>query len=236
METMNHGTLFGVGVGPGDPELLTLKAVKVLERCPVIAAPRTAGGETLALDIAAQAVDLTGKEVLPLSFTMARDPAARREAHRTAAQAVRERLEQGLDVALLNLGDLSIYSTWSYIMDLLKPLGFPIVMIPGVPSFCAVAARLGISLVEQEEMLHISSGRAPLEPVLDLPGTKVLMKSGKQLSEVLDVLEKRGLTDHSALVRNCGLPQEAVCGDLSHFDPARHAGYFSTVIVKEDKL
>ncbi len=235
MEQIKRGTLFGVGVGPGDPELMTLKAVRTLEHCPVIAAPRTASGETLALDIAAQAVDFTDKEILPLSFTMARDPAQRREAHREAVQLLCEQLDQGLDVAVLNLGDLSIYSTWSYLMERIKPLGYEVVMVPGVPSFCAVAARLGISLVEQNEPLHISSGRGDVEALLDLPGTKVLMKSGAQMPGVLSALEGRGLLEHSAMVRSCGLSEEAVCQPLSQFDPAKHAGYFSTVIVKEDK-
>lgn len=235
MEQIKRGTLFGVGVGPGDPELMTLKAVRTLEHCPVIAAPRTASGETLALNIAAQAADLAGKEILPLSFTMARDPAQRREAHREAVHLLCEKLDQGLDVAVVNLGDLSIYSTWSYLMALIKPLGYPIVMVPGVPSFCAVAARLGISLVEQNEPLHLSSGHGDLDTLLDLPGTKVLMKSGSQLPGVLTVLEKRGLLEHSAMVRSCGLAEEAACQPLTQFDPAKHAGYFSTVIVKEEK-
>lgn len=235
MEQMKRGTLFGVGVGPGDPELMTLKAVRTLEQCPVIAAPRTASGETLALNIAAQSVDLTDKEILPLSFTMARDPAQRLESHREAVRLLCEKLDRGLDVAVLNLGDLSIYSTWSYLMGLIKPMGYDIVIVPGVPSFCAVAAKLGISLVEQNEPLHISSGRGDLEELLDLPGTKVLMKSGSQMPGVLSALEERDLLEHSSMVRSCGLAEEAVCQPLTQFDPAKHAGYFSTVIVKEDK-
>ena len=71
----SHGTFYGVGVGPGDPELLTLKALRTLEHCPVIAAPRTRSGEMLALDIVRQAISLEGKTILPLDFTMSRDPA-----------------------------------------------------------------------------------------------------------------------------------------------------------------
>lgn len=94
------GTFYAVSVGPGDPELLTLQAVRVLENTPVIAAPQTASGQMLALDIARGAVDLTGKSVLPLRFTMSHDAAVRAESYRAAASAVEAELRQGRDVAL----------------------------------------------------------------------------------------------------------------------------------------
>ena len=143
---MKKGVFYGVGVGPGDPELLTLKAVHLLERCPVIAAPRTKSGEMLALDIASAAVDLGEKTIVPLYFSMERDKAVQHAAHVDAAEAVRPYLDAGQDVAMLNLGDVSIYATYVYLMEILGEQGYEPVMVPGVPSFCAVAARLGVSL------------------------------------------------------------------------------------------
>ena len=233
MEAVTKGIFYGVGIGPGDPELLTLKAVRTLEACPVIAAPQTKSGGMLALDIAQQAVDLSRKELLPLYFSMSRDPAVLAAAREEAAQAVRERLDTGLDVAMLNLGDVSIYATCSYLMDILDRQGYRTVMIPGVPSFCAVAARLGVSLTEMNSPLHIAPGSSDLDATLDLPGTKVLMKSGRQLPAVLKALKERDLLDHSMLVENCGLPTEVVCSDLSREQPEADAGYFVTLIVKE---
>lgn len=230
---MKKGVFYGVGVGPGDPELLTLKAVHLLERCPVIAAPRTKSGEMLALDIASAAVDLGEKTIVPLYFSMERDKVVQHAAHVDAAEAVRPYLDAGQDVAMLNLGDVSIYATYVYLMEILGEQGYETVMVPGVPSFCAVAARLGVSLTEMNSPLHIAPGGMALDEVLDQPGTKVLMKSGRQMPAVLDALAERDMLGKSMLVQNCGLPGETVYPDLSQSRPEGGHGYFSTVIVKE---
>ena len=231
MET-RQGILYGVGVGPGDPELLTLKALRTLERCPVIAAPRTRSGEMLALDIVHQAMSLEGKTILPLNFTMSRDPAVLRASHLRASEDIAAHLSAGRDVAMLNLGDVSIYATFGYLMDILTGSGYEAVMVPGVPSFCAVAARLGVSLTTASSPLHIlPASRDALEEQLSLPGTKVLMKSGKQLPQAAEALRRKGLLEKAAMVRDCGLPTEQVCRDLQHL--RSETGYFATVIVKE---
>ena len=228
MET-RQGILYGVGVGPGDPELLTIKALRTLERCPVIAAPQTKSGEMLALDIVRQAAPLEDKTILPLFFTMARDKSRQHSAHEAAADAVAQHLQAGRDVAMLNLGDVSIYATFGYIMDILRRRGYAVVMIPGVPSFCAAAARLGITLVRGETPLHIAQATGPIEPMLALPGAKVLMKAGRRLPEVRAALEQT--EEFGALVENCGLPGETIYSDLRQAPES--VGYFATAIVKE---
>jgi precorrin-2/cobalt-factor-2 C20-methyltransferase len=228
-----YGILFSVGVGPGDPGLMTLKAVETVRRCPVIAAPRTRSGEMLALEIARGAVELDGKAVLPLDFSMARDREKRRLDHERAADAIEAQLREGRDVAMLNLGDVSVYATCGYVRELIVQRGYESVMIPGVTSFCAVAARLDTSLTEPDEPLHIIPGGAwSTEKALELPGTKVLMKPGRSLPEVIAALEKHGCLDRSAMVADCGLPTERVYTDLRSVpdDP----GYFVTVVVKND--
>ena len=228
---VKKGILYGVGVGPGDPELLTMKAVRLLQRCPVIAAPRTKSGETLALDIVRQALPLDGKTILPLYFSMERDKALIRAAHERAVDAIQAHLDAGEDVAMLNLGDVSIYATGGYLVDLLSARGYETEMVPGVPSFCAAAARLGISLTTRDSPLHIlPAGGVSLEEALDLPGTRVLMKAGRRLPEVVSALEQRDLLKRAVLVENCGLPGERICTDLSQ---GTDFGYFTTVIVKE---
>lgn len=144
MEQRMTGTLYGVSVGPGDPELLTLQAVRLLRQCPVLAAPQTASGQMLALDIARRALgaELDSKTILPLQFAMSRDAAVLRASHETAASAVRPLLDAGQDVAMLNLGDVSIYATFGYLQEILQAQGYATAMAAGVPSFCAAAARL----------------------------------------------------------------------------------------------
>ena len=232
---MEHtvGTFYGVSVGPGDPELLTLKAVRCIERCPVLAAPRTAEDRMLALEIVKGAVDVSGKTILPLQFTMSRDADTLRASHEAAAGAVREALDAGQDVAMLNLGDVSIYATYGYLEEILQAQGYPTARIAGVPSFCAAAAALGRSLTDgMEAPLTLAPGRHA-EQVLDAPGAKVLMKSGRQLPAALAALRQRGLLEKSAMACNCGLPEQTLWPDLSSYDPARPVGYFTTIIVKE---
>ena len=171
------GTFYAVGVGPGDASLLTLQAVKILEQCPVLAAPQTASGQMLALDIARGAVDLSKKEILPLRFTMSRDLAVREESYRAICAQLEGFLSRGQDVAMVNLGDVSIYATAYYIFDRLQKAGFPAKMVPGITSFSAVAAQLGWSLTEENAPLHIIPGSTDLQAALHLPGTKVLMEN-----------------------------------------------------------
>ena len=174
------GTFYGVSVGPGDPELLTLQAVRLIRKCPVLAAPQTSSGQMLALDIARSALGeaLDGKTIVPLHFAMSRDPAVMAASHKAAVQAVRPYLDAGQDTAMLNLGDVSIYATFGYLQRLLEAEGYPTAMAAGVPSFCAAAARLNVPLTGgMDAPLTIAPG-SWAGRVLDTPGTKVLMKTG----------------------------------------------------------
>ncbi len=229
---MTAGTFYAVGVGPGDPELLTRKAAAVLESCPVIAAPRVSSGEMLALKIAAGAVDLSGKEILPLTFAMAREKSVRAAGYTAAADCIAQYLDLGRDVAMVNLGDVSIYATAYYVLDELRRRGFETQMIPGIPSFCAVAAALGRSLTGPDEPLHIiPAGETDLDAALAMPGTKVLMKSGRSMPATAAALARAGVAQKSAMVADCGLPTEQVFHSME--DLPEEISYFATVIVPE---
>ena len=224
------GTLWGVSVGPGDPELMTLLAVRTIRRCPVIAAPRTESGRTLALDIAAQAADLTGKTVLPLDFTMAPRKESRREAHAAAEAALAEHLAAGRDVAFLTLGDVSVYSTFDCVEPGIRARGFETRRIPGVPSFCAAAAALDLSLGEGDDPVRLlPGGMEGRAEELGRNGTAVLMKT-RDLAGVREALREAGRGDRAFLVQNYGLPEERIRRGL---EEPWEDGYFSVVIVKE---
>lgn len=229
---MNKGKLYGVSVGPGDPELMTLKAKRIVEGCPVVAAPVTPQDNTLALDIAAQAASLTDKTLLKLPFLMSRDKKRIAEQHKENADAIIAHLEEGRDVAMLNLGDVSVYSTFGYINDLVRAAGYESILIPGVPSFCAVACRLGEGLTEMRKPLVIlPSGYEHLGQSLRQEGTLVLMKQGSQLGETKQLLAEAGLLEQARMVANCTLPNEQVFLDLG--ETSHNEGYFTTIVIKE---
>lgn len=189
----------------------------MLEACRVIAAPQTHSGETLALDIASRAVDLTGKKILPLYFSMARDRQQQRQAHLEAAQAVREELDRGEDVAMLNLGDVSIYATYSYLMEILRGGR----VRDGDDSRCAQFLRCGGPSGcepdgDEQPAAHRSRrGRSPGGNP-EAAGDQGTDEIRPEVPQVLEALEAHGLTEKSALVRDCGLPTEEVCEDLRH--------------------
>ena len=230
---MTKGKLYGVGVGPGDPELLTLKAIKTLKACPVVAAPVTGSGQMLALDVARAAVDLSEKIILPFNISMTKDDQQRRSEYRAAADAVAEHLAAGRDVAVINLGDLSIFATFPYLARIVAEMGFAYEMQPAVNSFAAAACALGVSLTEGEQGLSIISGRSDLEQSLAQPGTKVLMKSGSALLQVISVLKERGLLEKSLMAANVGWPDEVLYHDLTALPDDFDPGYFALIIVKE---
>lgn len=226
---MNKGILYGVSVGPGDPRLLTLKAVETVRACPVIAAPCTRDGKMVALDILAGAMDVRGKEILPLRFAMGRDRDERDSLHTEAAALIRDRLDRGKSVAMLNLGDVSVYGSFEYIAGHLDE-EYTLQRVAGVTSFCAAAAAANIGLTLESAPLHLIPPGAAVVPA-GLRGTSVYMKSGRQLRELLSALREQGRLFGALLVQNCGMADERIIRDI---DPdAVQEDYFSLVIVKE---
>lgn len=231
MDLKTKGMFYGVGVGPGDPSLLTLRAAEVLDRCPVIAAPRT-GGAMTALEIIRPAAELAGKQVLSLDFSMSRDPQQREADHIAMVKAILSQLEKGRDVAMIVLGDSTLYASVGQLAGPIRRAGYEVELIPGITSISAAAAVLGLALAEGETPVHILPALGDdWRTQMDQPGTKVLMKPGKRLPDVLAYLKETGRTDRSALVMDCGMEGEV---RLVPFDrlPDRQS-YFTLVIVKE---
>jgi len=226
-----NGKLFGVGVGPGDPELLTLKALKIIKDTKVIAVPDSGGETCAALEIAAGALDLSEKEILKLHMPMTKDSRALDNCHDEAARAVTERLYMGHDVAFLTLGDPTVYSTYMYIHRRVTEEGYETTIAAGVPSFCAAAARLNVSLCEGSQPLHVIPAAYQDESWPLLKGTKVLMKPGREFADVQRQLKQYGLLDKAVMIERCGMEGERVCRSLKDIDEIE--SYFSIIIVKE---
>lgn len=225
------GILYGVGVGPGDPELLTAKAIRLLRECDIVAAPQSTGGKQTALDIASPYID-KDKPVRLFNMPMTHDKQARNASHDAAADAICALLDEGKTVVFLTLGDPTVYSTYWYVHKRVAARGYAAELVPGVPSFCAAAAAMGRALCEDGEMLHVipaTHGKA--EEGLSLSGSKVLMKTGKSVLEVRELLRQRGELENAALIERVGMDGERLIEDLDEIEQA--SGYFSIILVKE---
>ncbi len=227
-EIKMNGTLFGVGVGPGDKKLLTLLAVETLQNADKIIVPDS-GGEKTALKIVEDYI--SDKPQIVCSMPMTRDEQKLQAAHKKTADTIISELEQGHNLAFITLGDPTIYSTYIYVHRLVLAAGYNAEIINGIPSFCAVAAKLNISLCDKSEALHIiPASYQGTEQLLDMTGNKVLMKSGKQIQQVTEMLESKDLLHNAQMVECCCMEGEKVYKDLKD---VQQSSYFSVIVVKE---
>jgi len=223
-----NGTLYGIGVGPGDPELITLKAIKAIGRCDVVAAPDSGAEKPLALHIAREYA--AGIPVLSLGMPMTHDKSELERSREKAADLIAAELDAGKNVGFLTLGDPMLYSTYSYLHRIIKTRGYDVKVIPGVTSFCAAAAALGEPLCEGGEALHIiPASYGYIEDALSLDGTKVLMKSGKKSEDAIELLKKKRMLSKAMLAERVGMEGERLVRDLTC---ETGAGYFSVIIIK----
>ncbi len=240
------GRLYLVGVGPGDPDLMTFRAVKVLEDAPVIAAPKgSSSGASSALAAARAQVDMTGKEVVELHFPMRkvfpdRDMEQDEEVLRgwaNAAETVLKFLDQGLDVAFPTIGDPAIYSTAFYLLYTLSRMrqGLDVRVVPGISAMSACSAAMHIPLGLGDELITVvpaAFGVENLASVLETSHTTVLMKVNSRLDALVEVLEESGLVDSAVLIERCGLPGQNIYTDVRKA-VGRKLHYFSTMIVRK---
>lgn len=229
-----QGKLYGVGVGPGDPELLTLKALRLIKDNEVIAVP----GKEIQASVAYQIVkgayeELDEKTLIPVAMPMTKDPQVLKANHDKAADQVESYLKEGKNVVFLTLGDTTVYSTYLYVHKRILERGYEAEIVSGITSFCAVAARLNMGLVEADQPLHVIPATykaQEMEEILKIPGTKVLMKTGKKMKQVKESIEKSG--QKAVMIENCGMPSEKIYRSAEEIP--EDSGYYSLIIVKEN--
>lgn len=229
------GKLYSVGIGPGDPELMTLKSVRLLNECDVVALPKGDTDIMTAKNIVSQVVDLKSKKLLTIYMPMTKNMDIMAKAHREGADAIEKILDEGKNVVFITLGCPTVYATCIYVHKIVLKDGYDAELVAGVPSFCAVAAKLNTSLCERAEPLIVLPGSyKESAKFLDVPGNKVLMKSASEIARVKEELCKRGLIQNSGMVERCGLPGEKVYRNLNDIDSS--SSYFSVILVKEKEF
>ncbi|MBR6222420.1 MAG: precorrin-2 C(20)-methyltransferase [Lachnospiraceae bacterium] len=231
---MMQGVFYGVGVGPGSPELITIKALKIIRECDTIVLPSSPKEECRAYQIVKESFpEIDEKKLVAFEFPMSMNKQALDEYHRNTAAALLELCKSGEDIAFLTIGDPSIYSTYTYVAEILKDKGVECQIISGVPAFIASAAALNISLAEKNEEIHIIPGSGDVDEALKLPGTKIFMKNGRQFPKLLERLkrlEEKGQISVKA-VSHCGMECEKQY--QSAFEMDENISYLTTIVVKD---
>ena len=230
------GKLYGIGVGPGDPELLTRKACRLLREADVIFCPvKEAGERSFAYEIVKEQADEGKAEIVFLVYPMHYHGERLRELWEENAKQIAARLDGGRTGVFVTLGDPAIYSTLMYTFPYVEERGIETEIVPGVPSFCAAAASMKWPLAAWNEELLIAPLRrqdsARLKKLFAEHENVVLMKPSSDRQALLGALEERGLTDRFALVLYAGTGEERCITDFEELKTAE-IPYFSTLIVK----
>ena len=233
------GTLYGIGVGPGDPDLITIKSAKILNKVHVVfTAASTKNNHSLAVNIAKPHIPET-TSIRMLSFPMTKDKKETRKSWAKNAYIIINELEQGKDVAFLTVGDSMTYSTYGYILKHVKASAphVSIKSIPGITSYQAAAARLNTPLVEGEESLLVTSGVKGgdrLRQLSRLPETVVFLKAYRNVNDIISAVEETDAFHDCVGISKCGLPGEEIVSDLKDFAD-RPPNYWTLIIAKQKK-
>ncbi len=234
---MGYGTLYGIGIGPGDPELITLKGARLLAQCQHIFVPKARNSaDSVALSIAGQHLSPEAR-IQEIVFPMTNDQAKLHQHWDKSAQQVAAVLETDQDACFLTLGDSLLYSTYIYLIRALRTLvpGINIVTVPGITAFSAAAAMTNFPIGEAKNPVTIIPATDNLENVrqaLANKGTVILMKIGERLKQVLDVLEETGTIEQGVFVSHASMENQIIETNLRRLREAdSQAGYLSIILV-----
>lgn len=223
------GKLYGVGLGPGDPELMTLRAHRLISGAQIVAYPTLAGGESFARAIAAQAIAPGAREiVMDVPMSVERPPA--QAAYDRGAVEIAGALDEGQDVVCLCEGDPFFYGSFMYLFARLSAR-YEVEVVPGVTSIAACAARAGRPLVARNERLTVLPGPLPeaeLRARIEGAESVAIMKVGRHLAKIRTVIDDLGLTAQAVYVERASLAEEVVC---SLAQAPEKAPYFSMILL-----
>jgi precorrin-2/cobalt-factor-2 C20-methyltransferase len=235
---MKTGTLFGIGVGPGDSDLITVKGAKILSECRHVFVPKSReDAESVAMNIAAKHVNPQAK-IHQILFPMTTDRSELQARWAESARAVAEVLETGADACFLTLGDAFLYSTYIYMLQALRDRipNLNVVTIPGITAFSAAAALAEFPIGKAKEPVTIVPTADDLDAVrnaLSAGGTVILMKIGKRLDRILDILEEKGMLEQGVFVSHAGMENQRVETDLRKLrGEGPEKGYLSILLVR----
>lgn len=231
------GKFYGIGVGPGDPELLTIKARRVLQEVNLVCIPKSAADrESLALAVIKGVINRTVQTV-ELSFPMSRERQVLEEHWIRAGKAIAQLVQDGHKVAFVTIGDPMFYSTYGYVLNYLKTHypDLPVETIPGITAMTACAAVLEEPLAEGEETLAVipaAYGLDRLGDVLDRFDTIILMKVNRYFDRILELLQEKNLIGQAALVSRCGYPDQVVSRSVTDL-AGKKLDYMSILIIRK---
>ena len=231
------GVFYGVGVGPGDPELLTVKALRVLREAEVIIVPKTEKKEASTALTIAQPFLKANAQIIKLVFPMVFNSEILSAAWEDHKKTILELLAAGKKVCFLTIGDPMLYSTYSYVFHSLKNCGYPMETIPGVPAFCAIGSKLGEPLAEGNDILSIIPATVAadkLDRVLAISDHVVLLKVSKNYQQLVAKLKQHGLADNAVMISRCGLADEQVVHDLNESGD-QAPNYLSTILAHRNQ-
>jgi precorrin-2/cobalt-factor-2 C20-methyltransferase len=235
---MTLGTLYGIGVGPGDPEWMTVKAARLLSSCRHVCVPKPReAADSVALEIARPYLR-PDAVIHQATFLMTSDRDLLSQSHRRAAEEVLAILRSGEDCCFLTLGDTLLYSTYIYLLRELRALcpEVKVQTVPGITAFSAAASLANFPVGEGKQIVTLvpaSDDMDVLGRALEAGGTVVLMKVGRRLQKVLAELEARGLAGRAVFVSHAGMASQRIETDLGRLRGApQEAGYLSILIIQ----
>ena len=232
-----QGIFYGIGVGPGDPELLTVKAINAIKISEVIIAPKTEKkSDSLALTIAKPYLR-ADVQVVFQTFPMVKDFETSPEIFESNVAEILSYLRDGKNVGFLTLGDPMFFSTYIYIFKLLKKYGVQIETVAGVPAFLAIAAKIGYPVAYGNEILSIVPATADYQKISDAlknSDAAVLMKVYKNFGEIAEILNAENISENAVLVSRCGLEDEKIISNINACKNEK-LNYLSTILTRQNR-